>query len=214
MLIWKTLKEYIITINARRKPNQQILGNLEADTIKQGQIKDKIQKEYLRRTRKLIETKFSSRNFFKGINSGAVRYLGPFPKLTRDELKQIHQRTRNLMTTHKALHPRDDVDRLYVSRKEEEEEGRKRRRRTCQHRRQHWQPIQRLENYIRKHKRGLITAIRNNTDNTMDNKITIIRKQKWEDRQLYGRCKRLINNISHYKTRTWQRKGHLKNLSR
>ena len=31
----------------------------------------------------------------------------------------MDQRTRKLMTMHKALYPRDDVDRLYVSRKEE-----------------------------------------------------------------------------------------------
>ena len=30
----------------------------------------------------------------------------------------MDQRTRKLMTMHKALHPRDDADRLYVSRKE------------------------------------------------------------------------------------------------
>ena len=30
----------------------------------------------------------------------------------------MDQRTRKLLTMHKALHPRDDVDRLYVSRKE------------------------------------------------------------------------------------------------
>ena len=30
----------------------------------------------------------------------------------------MDQRTRKLMTMHKALYPRDDVDRLYVSRKE------------------------------------------------------------------------------------------------
>ena len=30
----------------------------------------------------------------------------------------MDQRTRKLMTMHKALHPRDDVNRLYVSRKE------------------------------------------------------------------------------------------------
>ena len=47
-----------------------------------------------------------------------VRYSGPFLKLIRDELKQMDQRTRKLMTLHKALHPRDDVERLYVSRKE------------------------------------------------------------------------------------------------
>ena len=74
---------------------------------------------------------------------------------------------------HKALHPKDDVDRLYVSRKEggrglaiiED----------CVD-----ASIQRLEDYIRKHDGGLITAIRKDTDNTMDNRMTITRKQKWE----------------------------------
>ena len=86
------------------------LGILEADTIKQVEMKDKIQKEYLRRTRKLLETKLSSRNLIKGINTWAV-------PLVRYSLSQVDQR-RKLMTMHKALHPRNDVDRLYVSRKE------------------------------------------------------------------------------------------------
>ena len=73
------------------------------------------------------------------------------------------------MTTHKALRPRDDVDRLYVSRKdgvrglasiEDSVDA----------------SIQRLEDYIEKHERGLITSIRKNTDNTMDNRKTITRK--------------------------------------
>ena len=62
---------------------------LEADTIKQVEMKDKIRKEYLRRTRKLLETKLSSRNLIKGINTWAVfliRYSGPFLKWTRDEI--------------------------------------------------------------------------------------------------------------------------------
>ncbi len=67
--------------------------------------------------------------------------------------------------------------------------------------------IHRLEDYTGKHKRGLITAIRNNTDNTRDNRITITRKQKWKEKQLYGRFKRLINNIAHDKNWTWLRKG-------
>ena len=65
------------------------LGILEADTIKQVEMKNKIQKEYLRRTRKLLETKLSSRSFIKRINTWAVslvRYSGPFLKWTRDEL--------------------------------------------------------------------------------------------------------------------------------
>ena len=59
------------------------LGILEADTIKQVEMKNKIQKEYLRRTRKLLEIKLSCRNLIKGINTCAVplvRYSGPFLK--------------------------------------------------------------------------------------------------------------------------------------
>ena len=48
------------------------LDILEADTIKQVEMKNKIRKEYLRRTRKLLETKLSSRNLIKGINTWAV----------------------------------------------------------------------------------------------------------------------------------------------
>ena len=40
--------------------------------------------------------------------------------------------------------------------------------------------------------------------------MTTTRKQKWEKKQLYGRFKPLINNISHQKTLTWLRKGNLK----
>ena len=57
------------------------LGILEADTIKQVEMKDKIQKEYLRGTRKLLETKLSMRNLVKGINMSVVslvRYSGLF----------------------------------------------------------------------------------------------------------------------------------------
>ena len=70
--------------------------------------------------------------------------------------------------------------------------------------------MHRPEDYIEKHEGGLITATRNDTDNTMANRMTIIRKPKWEEKQLYGRLKWLINNISHHKTRTWLRKGNFK----
>ena len=92
------------------------------------------------------------------------------------------------MTMHRALHPKDDVDRLYVSRKEggsglgsiEDSVD---------------ASIQSLEDYIEKYERGLITCIRNDKDNTIDNRMTTTRKQKWEKKQLYGRFKRLINNF-------------------
>ena len=70
--------------------------------------------------------------------------------------------------------------------------------------------IQRLEDNIEKHEEGLITAIKNDTDNTKTNRMTITRKQKLGRKQLYGLFKRLINNISHEKTWTWLRKRNFK----
>ena len=95
------------------------------------------------------------------------------------------------MTLHKALHPRDDVDSLYVTRK-------KRERGLASIEDSVDASIQRLEDYIEKHERGLITDIRN--------RMTITRKQKWEEKQLYECFKRQINNISPEKTWTWLRK--------
>ena len=75
----------------RENETYKFLGILETDTIKQGEMKDKIWKEYPGRTRKLFETKLYSRNLIKRINTWAlllVWYSGPFLKWTRDELKQ------------------------------------------------------------------------------------------------------------------------------
>ena len=168
-------------------------------------MKDTIRKEHLRRTRKLLETKLFHRNLIKEINTWAVplvRYSGPFLKLTRRELKQMDQRTRKLMTMHKVLHPRDDVDRIYVSRKE-------RGRGLVSIEDTVDASIQRLEDYIEKHERGLITTIKNDTDDQLYERMTTTRKHKREGKQLYGRFKRLINIISHQKTWTWLRKGNL-----
>ena len=115
----------------------------------------------------------------------------------------MDQRTRKLMTMHKALHARDGVDRLYVSRKEGG-------RGLASIEDSIDALMQQLEDYIEKHEGRLITANRNETDNTMNNRMTISRKQKWEEKQLYGHFNWLINNISHEKTWTWLKKGNFK----
>ena len=132
-----------------------------------------------------------------------IRYLGLFLKWTREELKQVDQRTRKLMIMHKTLHPRDDIDILYVSRKEGG-------RRLVSIEDSVDISIQRPEDYTEKHKGGLITPTRKDTDNTKTNRMRITRKQQWEEKQLYGRFKWLISNLSHEKTKTWLRKGNLK----
>ena len=51
------------------KQTYKYLGILEADTIKQEEIKEKIKKEYLRRTRKLLKNKLNSSNHLKVKNT-------------------------------------------------------------------------------------------------------------------------------------------------
>ena len=67
MLVMKSSKRHLT--DAMELPNQdkngtlgeketyKYLGIFEADTIKQEKMKDKIKKEYIRRTKKLLETK-------------------------------------------------------------------------------------------------------------------------------------------------------------
>ena len=74
-------------ISSGKNENYKNLGILETDIIKQAGMKEKIRKEYLRRTRKFLET-----NFVKDINTKRVplvRYSGPFLKSTREELRQM-----------------------------------------------------------------------------------------------------------------------------
>ena len=111
---------------------------------------------------------------------------------------------------HKALHRRDDIDRLYASRKEGEEDSPTLKiasihclcsviHRLCRFRQ--------FEDYIKKNQESLFTATRNNS---RINRTTITRKQKWEEKQLYEYFKRQTSEISHEKTWTWLRKGNLK----
>ena len=86
---------------------------------------------------------------------------------------------------------RDDVDRLYLSRKEG-------RRGLPSIEDSIDASIQRLEDYI---EGGLITATRDNHD-MVTKRTSRTRKQKWEEKIYYRRFKRLISNISHEKTWT------------
>ena len=118
-----------------------------------------------------------------------VRYSGLFSKWTKEELRQIGQSKRKLMTMNQVLHLRDDIDRLYVSRKgggrelanlEGSVEA----------------SIQGLEDNIKKSKERWITAVSNGINNIRTN-WTITRKQKWEEKQLYGYFKQQTEEISH-----------------
>ena len=102
------------------------------------------------------------------------------------------------MTIHIVSDSRDDVDRLYMSRKEG---GRGLDSVDAS--------IQRLEDYRKQYRGRKIMATRNITDNTSFNR-RVIRKLKWCEKQLYGHFARQTSEISLEKTWKWLRKENLK----
>ena len=71
-------------------------------------------------------------------------------------------------------------------------------------------PIPRLEDWIEKRRGRLIIATRDNADNARSKRTEITRKQKWEEKQLYRRLKRLTNDIAHENTLMWLKKENIK----
>ena len=79
-------------------------------------MKLNVSKEYIRRLTKVLKSELNGGNLVRGVNTQAVsllRYLA-----ANCELQSIDRKTRKLFTIHGALHPKSDVDRLYIPRKE------------------------------------------------------------------------------------------------
>ena len=104
------LSNKVIIRTLGEKESYKYLAIFEADNTKEVEMKEK--KCVSQKSQRLFETKLYSWNLVKDINTWAlplVRNSGAFLKRTIEELKQMDQRTRKLMTKCKALHPRDDV---------------------------------------------------------------------------------------------------------
>ena len=100
-----------------RKVKVKYLGILEADKFLQEKMKFNVSKEYLRRLRKVLKSKLNGRNLVRGVNTWAVsllRYSAAFVSWRKSELQAIDRKTRKLFTIYGSLHPKSDVDRLYI----------------------------------------------------------------------------------------------------
>ena len=97
------------------------LGILEADRIKHEEMKETVTKEYKRRVRKILQTKLNGGNLVKAINTWAIpllRYSAAFLDWRKSELQDLDRKTRKLLTMHNGLHPKSNVDRIYIPREE------------------------------------------------------------------------------------------------
>ena len=84
-------------------------------------MKLKVSKEYFRRLKKVLKSKFNGGNLVQGVNTWAVsilRYSAAFMSWRKCELQAIDRKTRTLFTIYGGLHPKSDVDRSYIPRKD------------------------------------------------------------------------------------------------
>ena len=84
-------------------------------------MKEKITKEYKRRQKLILKSKLNGRNKVTAINTWAVaifRYGAGIIQWKASELKDLDRKSRKTMTMYGGLHPKSDIDRLYVKRKE------------------------------------------------------------------------------------------------
>ena len=84
-------------------------------------MKLNVWKEYIRRLRKVLKSKLNGGHLVRGVNTWAVsllRYSAAFVCWRKSELQATDRKTRKLFTIYRALHPKSDVHRLYIPRKQ------------------------------------------------------------------------------------------------
>ena len=97
------------------------LGVLQAEKVKNREMKEKVRNEYLRRVKLLAKSELYAGNLVKGINAwaiGVVRYSAGILDWTKEDLRQMDVKTRKTLTFCGAFHKRGSVGRLYLKRKE------------------------------------------------------------------------------------------------
>ena len=83
-------------------------------------MKIKVTAEYKMRLRLILKSKLNGKNKIQGINTWAVallRYGAEIINWKVDELKKTDRTMRKTLMMYGALHPKSDIDRLYLKRK-------------------------------------------------------------------------------------------------
>ena len=82
-------------------------------------MKERFSKEYLQWLRLILRLKLNEKIKIAAVNTWAVsvmRFGVEILKWNMNELKSLGRRTRKFMAVYGALHPKSDVDRVYLSR--------------------------------------------------------------------------------------------------
>ncbi|EEB19129.1 reverse transcriptase, putative [Pediculus humanus corporis] len=216
------------------------LGIEENFGIANKEIKPRLKKEYFKRLRLILQSELNGRNKITAVGTLAVpviEYSFGLVDWTKEEITHLDRRTRKILTMNGALHPKADVDRLYVSRKDG---GRGLRQIEAAYQ----NAIIGMGKYIESHREDPILAqvihaeekttkkgvlkrakqiVQENKENeimeegqlaTYNSKAQSQKKLigKWEQKKLHGQYLKRINaeDINKKSTHNWLRRGKLK----
>ena len=111
-----TLDTITIMKHLGPEENYKYLGVTEGDGIQHSSMK-----ECFRRVRSILRSKLNARNRIDTINCLAlpvVTYSFAIINWSLTEIKKVDTKIRKLLTMHRMHHPKSDVNRLYLPRKE------------------------------------------------------------------------------------------------
>jgi len=114
------LNEQIVIRNMEMHETYKYLGVNENDDIDNTKMKYNITKEYFRRIRQIFKTELNSKNKIIAINTLAVpvvTYSFGIVDWLRTDIKKMDRKTRKNLTIGGIHHPKADVERLYVKRR-------------------------------------------------------------------------------------------------
>ena len=174
------------------------LGILEVDKFLEEKMKLNVSKEYIRRLTKVLKSKLNGGNLVHGVNAWAVsllRYSAAFVSWRKSELEAIDRKTRKLFTIYGALHPKSDIDRLYIPTKDGgggliSIDG-------CVQ-----LAIRCLEVYVHGSEERLIQAARGDKIDSLETASVLKRSKKekrledWEEKVLHGQYSRQTKKVS------------------
>ena len=98
-----------------------IWGVTKRDGIQHSSMREKIRKECFLRVRSILRKELNARNRIDAINSlplPVVTYSFTIINWSLTEIKKVYTKIRKLLTKHRMHHPKSDVNRLYLPRKE------------------------------------------------------------------------------------------------
>ena len=182
------------------------MGVLECDTVKNAKVKALVTEEYKHRLVKMLKSKLNSGNLMRAINTYAVavvRYTAGILKWTKEEMNNMDRMTRKKLTMYGGLHPKSDVDRLYVKRCHggrglasiydvvEHEESQ-------------------LTQYMMNSPDAVMEAVRNRINIRESNEQSVDRYTKWKEKTMHGQFLRQTEDKRSDETWLWLKRGTLK----